>query len=58
MTSLQQQKDYIDSEAQKAKERADQDAKDQRQVAADAEIARVRKVAEDEVKQIQYDAQK
>jgi hypothetical protein len=58
MTTLQQQKDYIDQEAQRAKDEADIAAKEQRQTAADEESARIRKTAEDEVKKIQYDAQK
>ena len=58
MTTLQQQKDYIDQEAQKAKDQAYKLAAEQRQTAADDESAKIRKTAEDEVKQIQYDAQK
>ena len=58
MTTLQQQKDYIDQEAQRTKDEAYQTARDQRQTAADDEIAKVRQTAENEVKQIQYDAQK
>jgi hypothetical protein len=58
MASLQQQKNYIDEVAQKTKDDADALATQQRQDAADAESAEVRKAAEDEVKQIQYDAQK
>ena len=58
MTTLQQQKDYIDQEAQRTKDIADRTAKDQRQAAADDEIAKVGQAAENEVKQIQYDAQK
>lgn len=58
MASLQQQKNYIDGVAQKTKDDADKLAAQQRQNAADAKSAEVRRTAEDEVKQIQYDAQK
>lgn len=58
MTNLQQQKAAIDVEAQRTKDEADRLAIEQRQIAADEESARVRKLAEDEVARIQYDAQK
>ena len=58
MANLQQQKNAIDAEAQRAKDEADKIAFDDRQSAAEEEIARIRKLAEDEVKQVEYDAQR
>lgn len=58
MTTLQQQKDAIDEEARLTKIEADKTAFAERQVAADLESERIRLVAEQEIKQIQYDAQK
>ncbi len=58
MASLQQQKDEIDWEAQKAKDAVDQADFDQRQAAADLESKKVRQAAEEEVAKIQYDAQR
>jgi hypothetical protein len=58
MTNLQQQKITIDVQAQKTKDEADRTAVEQRQIAADEECKKVRRVAEEEVAKIQYDAQR
>ena len=58
MANLQQQKDEIDLQAQKAKDEADRVAAEERQAAADEESKRVREQAEYDVAQIQKDAQR
>ena len=58
MTTLQQQKDAIDTEAQRLKDEAEVLAVQARQDAADDESEKVRSAAEEEVRQIQYNAQK
>lgn len=56
--SQQQQNDYIDQQAQKTKDEADRVAALGKQAVADDESAIVTKAAADEVKRIQYEAQK
>ena len=58
MDDLQEQKAQIDEEARKAKEEADRNAIDARQLLADQEAERVRHEAEEKAAQIQDDAQK
>ena len=54
----QQQNEYINKQAQDAKDEIDRLATIDRKKVADAEIARVSKLAEDEVKRLQYEANK
>jgi hypothetical protein len=58
MDDLQQQKSQIDEVARRAKEEADKNAVQARQLLADQEAERVRDEAENKATQIENDAQK
>lgn len=58
MLTLQQQKDQIDTEAQRLKDEADQAAVVARQAAVDAESKKIRDQVEYDVAQIQSEVQK
>lgn len=54
----QEENKYINQQAQAAKDEIDRVAALDRQAFADAESARISKIAEDEVKRLQYEAKK
>jgi hypothetical protein len=58
MDDLQQQKNYIDQQAQKTKDDADKTAADARQAAADQKSKEIREKAEYDVAQVQENAQR